>query len=38
MFSSNRTGAYQLYTVDYDGANLRRLTSQGENKMPAWQK
>ena len=38
IFSSNRSGAYQLYTVDYDGSNLRQLTSAGENKMPAWQK
>ena len=38
VFSSNRSGRYQLYTVDYDGTNLRQLTSTGENKMPGWQK
>jgi len=38
IFSSNRSGRYQLYTVDYDGSNLRQVTSRGENKMPSWQK
>jgi len=38
IFASNRSGSYQLYTIDYDGANLRQLTYSGENKMPAWQK
>ncbi len=38
IFCSNRSGNYQLYSVDYDGQNLKRLTSTGENKMPAWQK
>lgn len=37
-FSSNRSGRYQIYLVDYDGRNVRRITSQGENKMPKWQK
>lgn len=37
-FSSNRNGRYQIYLVDYDGRNVRRITSQGENKMPKWQK
>jgi len=37
IFQSNRvTGRVQLYTIDYDGANLRRLTSAGENKLPDW--
>jgi hypothetical protein len=22
--------------IDYDGANLRRLTDRGENKLPNW--
>lgn len=35
-FSSNRTGTIQLYSIDYDGANMRRLTSKGENKLPDW--
>lgn len=38
VFSSNRSGTYQLYSVDYDGTHLRQLTSGGENKMPGWQK
>ncbi len=36
IFSSNSTGTIQLYSIDYDGANLRRLTSKGENKLPDW--
>jgi len=36
IFSSNLTGTIQLYTIDYDGANLRRLTSKGENKLADW--
>jgi TolB protein len=38
IFSSNRIGSIQLYSVDYDGANLKRLTSKGENKLPSWSK
>jgi len=38
IFASNRGGSYQLDTIDYDGENLRQLTSKGENKMPEWQK
>ncbi|MGE5343564.1 MAG: Tol-Pal system beta propeller repeat protein TolB [Candidatus Omnitrophota bacterium] len=38
IFASNRTGAYHLYSVDYDGTNLKQLTFHGENKMPKWQK
>lgn len=36
IFSSNRIGTIQLYAIDYDGANMRRLTSAGENKLPDW--
>ncbi|HUU36749.1 MAG TPA: Tol-Pal system beta propeller repeat protein TolB [Candidatus Desulfaltia sp.] len=36
VFSSNLSGSLQLYAIDYDGANLRRLTSQGNNKLPDW--
>ncbi len=36
IFSSNRIGSIQIYSVDYDGANLKRLTSKGENKLPDW--
>ncbi len=38
IFASDRSGTYQLYTIDYDGTNLRQLTFTGENKMPEWQK
>jgi len=38
VFSSNRSGKYQLYLVDYDGRNIRQITSAGENKMPKWQR
>ncbi len=36
IFSSSLTGSNQLYSIDYDGRNLHRLTSQGENKLPDW--
>lgn len=36
VFSSNLTGSIQLYSIDYDGANMRRLTSNGDNKLPDW--
>ncbi|MFZ2053728.1 MAG: Tol-Pal system beta propeller repeat protein TolB [Candidatus Aminicenantales bacterium] len=36
VFSSNLSGSLQLYAIDYDGANLRQLTSQGNNKLPDW--
>ncbi|UCC38920.1 MAG: Tol-Pal system beta propeller repeat protein TolB [Candidatus Aminicenantes bacterium] len=36
IFTSNRIGTLQLYAMDYDGVNLRRLTSKGENKLPDW--
>ncbi|MFQ6069030.1 MAG: Tol-Pal system beta propeller repeat protein TolB [Candidatus Aminicenantales bacterium] len=36
VFSSNLSGSIQLYSIDYDGTNFRRLTSQGENKLPEW--
>lgn len=36
IFSSNRTGTVQLYSIDYDGANRRMLTSKGTNKLPDW--
>jgi TolB protein len=38
VFSSTLTGKTQVYTVDYDGANLHRLTATGINKLPAWSK
>ena len=36
IFTSNRSGRIQIFTIDYDGANLRRLTSTGDNKLPNW--
>lgn len=36
VFSSNRIGSIQIYSIDYDGSHLRRLTSKGENKLPNW--
>jgi TolB protein len=36
VFSSSLPGTNQIYGIDYDGAGLRRLTSQGNNKLPDW--
>jgi len=36
IFSSNLSGTIQLYSIDYDGANIRPLTTKGENKLPDW--
>ena len=36
IFASNLSGSIQIYTIDYDGANLKRLTDRGENKLPNW--
>jgi TolB protein len=36
VFESTRDGSSQIWVVDVDGGNLRRLTSQGENFAPAW--
>lgn len=36
IYSSNRSGSIQLWTIDYNGSNRRRLTSSGENKLPDW--
>jgi len=36
IISSNRSGKIQLYSIDYDGTNVRQLTFQGENKLPDW--
>ncbi len=38
VFSSNRGGSAQLYLVDFDGSNVRQLTTTGQNRMPKWQK
>jgi TolB protein len=36
-FSSNRRGQYDIYSVDVNGTNLKRLTKgSGDNTSPAW--
>jgi TolB protein len=35
-FTSNRSGRFQLYTIDREGRDLRRLTTAGGNFMPNW--
>jgi TolB protein len=36
VFASSLAGKVQVYCVDYDGTNLRPLTSKGTNKLPDW--
>jgi TolB protein len=36
VFESTRDGSSQVWVVDVDGGNQRRLTSNGENFAPAW--
>ncbi len=37
LFTSNMKGGItQIFTIDYDGANLRQLTTKGQNKFAAW--
>jgi TolB protein len=35
-FWSTRSGRAQIYTVDYDGRNIRQLTREGNNQQPHW--
>ncbi len=36
-FSSNRSGSFDLYVMDADGSNIRRLTTDGAGEgEPAW--
>jgi TolB protein len=35
-FWSTRSGRPQIYTVDYDGQNIRQLTRDGNNQQPHW--
>jgi Tol biopolymer transport system component len=36
-FASNRDGKFQIYAINADGANLRRLTNnKAEDSSPAW--
>lgn len=37
-FASDRSGQYQIYTIDVDGRNMRQLTFAGINKHPSWSK
>jgi TolB protein len=36
VFTSNMKGGLQLFSIDYDGANLRQLTTRGQNNWPDW--
>jgi len=36
IFTSNMRGDLQLFSTDYDGANLRQLTTTGQNNWPEW--
>ena len=36
VFESTRGGSSQIWVIDVDGSNLRKLTSEGENFAPAW--
>ena len=38
VFSSNRHGKMQIYTMLADGNDVKQLTSQGRNEMPIWGK
>jgi TolB protein len=35
-FWSTRSGRAQIFTVDYDGQNIRQLTRDGNNQQPHW--
>lgn len=36
VFTSNRTGQYELYTMNWDGSRLRKLTGGVTANAPAW--
>ncbi|HUT62516.1 MAG TPA: Tol-Pal system beta propeller repeat protein TolB, partial [Anaerolineae bacterium] len=36
VFSSDRTGIKNLYIMNWDGSNVRNLTTDGINYSPAW--
>jgi TolB protein len=36
VFSSNRNGSMQIYSMLYDGTQVKQLTQQGLNQMPVW--
>ena len=35
-FSSNRSGSRQIWVMSADGSDLRGLTGEGSNSLPAW--
>ncbi len=35
-FSSNRTGSYEIYTMDWNGTNVRRITNTAGAFSPDW--
>jgi len=36
VFESTRDGGSQIWVIDTDGGNLRKLTTEGESFAPAW--
>jgi Tol biopolymer transport system component len=36
VFSSNRNGEPQIYTMRADGTDVKKLTSRGLNEQPFW--
>jgi TolB protein len=36
VFASDRTGSFDIYTMDADGSHVRRLTRTGNSHSPAW--
>ncbi len=36
VFTSNRTGEDQIFTMHRDGSNLKQLTREGRNTTPRW--
>jgi len=35
-FDSDRSGHFDIYVMNADGSNVRRLTNKGDNGYPAW--
>jgi TolB protein len=38
VFSSNRNGTMQIYSMLADGTNVQQLTRAGQNEKPVWSK
>ena len=36
VFSCDRTGSYDIYTIRADGSDMRRLTRGGDSFTPDW--